>query len=125
GDGNIGIGFAIPVNMARHVMEDLRTKGKVTRSQLGVSVQQVTPDMAASLGLKEASGVIVSGVTAGSAAEHAGLKQGDVIKSFNGQAVKSVEDLRSAIKRPSDRPALLLINRNGSEIFVTVRPSNG
>src|SRR5207247_10345450 len=47
--GNIGIGFAIPVNMARHVMEDLRTKGKVTRSQLGVSVQQVTPDMAASL----------------------------------------------------------------------------
>src|SRR5207247_10681120 len=87
GDGNIGIGFAIPVNMARHVMEDLRTKGKVTRSQLGVSVQQVTPDMAASLGLKEASGVIVSGVTAGSAAEHAGLKQGDVIKSFNGKSV--------------------------------------
>jgi serine protease Do len=52
-DGNIGIGFAIPANMAKHVMEDLRTKGKVTRAQLGVTVQRVTPDLAASLGLKE------------------------------------------------------------------------
>ncbi|HEV3139246.1 MAG TPA: trypsin-like peptidase domain-containing protein, partial [Vicinamibacterales bacterium] len=241
GDGNIGIGFAIPVNMAKHVMEDLRTKGKVTRSQLGVTVQQVTPDMAANLGLKDASGVIVSGVTADSAAARAGVKQGDVIKSFNGkavhdtnslrnrvadsgpgstadlvvvrdgaekhmtakldeanpdkmatrrdrgesdngsadktalgvsvapltpelaqqlhaknaqglvvedvdpdgraadagirqgdiiesvnrQAVKSIEDLRSAIKRTADRPALLLINRSGNEIFVTVKPANG
>src|SRR5206468_510192 len=55
-DGNIGIGFAIPSNMAKHVMEDLRTKGKVTRAQLGVSVQRVTPDLAASLGLKESDG---------------------------------------------------------------------
>src|SRR5205823_13335231 len=93
-DGNIGIGFAIPVNMAKHVMEDLRTKGKVTRSQLGVTVQQVTPDMAASLGLKDASGVIVSGVTADSAAAHAGLKQGDVIKSFNGKPVHDTNSLR-------------------------------
>src|SRR4029453_15579755 len=67
-DGNIGIGFAIPTNMAKHVMEDLRTKGKVTRGQLGVTVQRVTPDLAASLGLKETAGVLVSNVTPGSAA---------------------------------------------------------
>jgi hypothetical protein len=62
-DANIGIGFAIPSNMAKHVMDDLRTKGKVTRSQLGVTVQQVTPDLASSLGLKETAGVLVSNVT--------------------------------------------------------------
>src|SRR5262245_1060802 len=77
-EGNIGIGFAIPSNMAKHVMDDLRTKGKVTRSQLGVTVQQVTADLASSLGLKEAAGVLVSDVTKGSAADHAGLKRGDV-----------------------------------------------
>ena len=82
--GNIGIGFAIPVNMAKHVMEQLRTKGKVTRAQLGVTVQQVTSDMAQSLGLKSTGGAIVSSVTPGSAADRAGLKQGDVIQSFNG-----------------------------------------
>src|SRR5439155_9337148 len=87
-DGNIGIGFAIPANMAKHVMNDLRTKGKVTRAQLGVTVQQVTADMATSLGIKQVGGVIVGSVQPGSAAEHAGIKQGDVIVSFNGQPVR-------------------------------------
>jgi serine protease Do len=240
-DGNIGIGFAIPVNMAKSVMDQLRTKGKVTRAQLGVTVQTVSSDMAASLGLKQPGGVIVSSVAAGGAADRAGLKQGDVITAFNGQpvhdmnslrnrvaasgpgsnadvtivrdgsekhvpvkleelnvdrlarndrgdgdgngtsdkgalgvsvepltpelasrlgvknahglvvedvnpdsraadagiqqgdviesvnrqAVKSVDELRDALRKTSDRPALLLINRKGAEIFVTVRPANG
>jgi serine protease Do len=239
-DGNIGIGFAIPVNMAKHVMDDLRTKGKVTRAQLGIGVQNLTADMAASLGVKQTGGVIVSSVTPGSAADRAGLKRGDIITSLNGQpvhdmntlrnrvadagpgsaadltvlrdgsekhlsakldelngdrtarrrdgdddgrgdktalgvsvepltpeaasrlgapknlqgllvadvdpdgraaeaglregdviqevnrqAVKSVDDLRAAIRRSTDRPALLLINRQGRDIFVTVRPANG
>src|SRR5213078_1963399 len=68
-DANIGIGFSIPANMAKHVMEDLRTKGTVTRAQLGVTVQQVTSDMAQSLGLKRSGGVIVSSVTPESAAD--------------------------------------------------------
>ena len=71
-DGNIGIGFAIPVNMAKNVMEQLRTKGKVTRAQLGVTVQGVTSEMAESLGLKQANGAIVSGVAPGSAGGTAG-----------------------------------------------------
>ena len=225
--------------MAKHVMDDLRTKGRVTRGQLGVAIQPVTSDMAASLGLKEAAGVIISSVTSGSAADRAGLKRGDVIKAFNGQAVhdfnalrnhvadagpgstveltivrdggekrvsvkldeaaagqasrdggvgatgddknalgvsvapvtpeaasrmrlpkdargiiveqvnpdgraaeagiqsgdlieevnrqpvSSVDQLRAAIKKSTDRPLLLLVNRQGTEIFVTVRPSNG
>jgi serine protease Do len=230
-DANIGIGFSIPANMAKHVMEDLRTKGKVTRAQLGVTVQTMTSDMASSLGLKDGGGAIISGVGEGSAAERAGLRRGDVIISFNGQpvhdtnslrnrvadsgpgstadvvinrdgaekkiavkldeanpersarrstdrdgdrggenasalgitvspnnrgtgltvedvdpdgraadagirpgdvihevnrqTVKSPEDLRAAVRKSSDRPALLLIDRNGSTVYVTVRPENG
>ncbi len=226
--GNIGIGFAIPVNMAKHVMEDLRTKGKVTRGQLGVTVQPVTADMAESLGLKQAGGAIVSSVTEGSAADRAGIRRGDVITSFNGQPVrdtnglrnrvaeagpgtnaelvivrdgsekrlsvkldelnadrtarradrdggsgessgaalgisvspddnglvveqvdpdgraaeagirpgdviqevnrqpvKSIQDLRAAVRKSGDKPALLLIDRNGNDLFITVRPANG
>ena len=67
--GNIGIGFAIPANMARHVMDQLRTDGQVTRAQLGVTVQPVTSDLAASLGLKQVGGAIVVSVASGSAAE--------------------------------------------------------
>src|SRR5207253_7155462 len=66
-DGNIGIGFAIPANMAKHVMDELRTSGKVTRAQLGVVIQPVTSDIAASLGLAQVAGAIVSQVETGSA----------------------------------------------------------
>ena len=96
-DGNIGIGFAIPANMAKHVMDQLRTNGKVTRAQLGVTVQPVTSDMAESLGLKQVGGAIVSSVTPGSAADHAGLKRGDVIESFNGQPVHDINTLRNRV----------------------------
>jgi serine protease Do len=115
-DANIGIGFAIPSNMAKHVMDDLRTKGKVTRSQLGVTVQQVTPDLAASLGLKETAGVVVSNVGPGSAAERAGLKRGDVIKTFNGQPVHDTNALRNRVAAagPGSNADLLIV-RDGSE----------
>ena len=121
-DGNIGIGFAIPANMAKRVMNDLRTKGKVTRSQLGVSVQRVTPDMAASLGLKEASGAIVSGVTAGSAAERAGVKRGDVITAFNGQPVRDTNTLRNRVADAGPgTTADLAVVRDGAERHLTVK----
>src|SRR5205814_2847382 len=96
-DGNIGIGFAIPANMARHVMDQLRTTGKVTRAQLGITVQTVTSDMAQSLGLKQVGGVIVGSVQTGSAADRAGIKQGDVIVSFNGQSVHDMNSLRNRV----------------------------
>lgn len=95
--GNIGIGFAIPVNMARSVMDQLLRYGSVKRGQLGVSMWTVTPDIARSLGLPSAAGALVSQVVEGSAAEKAGIRTGDVITSINGQRVKSNSELRNAI----------------------------
>ena len=115
-DGNIGIGFAIPSNMARHVMDDLRKDGHVRRAQLGIGVQAVTSDMAASLGLKQVGGLIVGSVTPGSAAEHAGLKRGDVIQSFNGQPVNDANSLRNRVAdtAPGSKVTLVVV-RDGSE----------
>src|SRR5215469_8504140 len=82
--GNMGIGFAIPVNMARSVMEQLLRYGAVRRGQLGVSMYTVTADIAHSLGLRDASGALVTQVVEGSAAERAGIRTGDVITVVNG-----------------------------------------
>jgi serine protease Do len=120
--GNIGIGFAIPVNMAQSVMEQLRTKGKVTRAQLGVTVQQVTTEMAQSLGLKSTGGAIVSSVTPNSAADRAGLKQGDVIQSLNGVQVHDFNTLRNRVAEAGPgSTADLVIVRDGVEKHVSVK----
>jgi serine protease Do/serine protease DegQ len=95
--GNIGIGFAIPVNMARSVMDQLLKFGAVKRGLLGVNIYAVTPDIAQSLGLESATGALVSQVIDGSAADKAGIRTGDVITSVNGQPVKSHAELRNAI----------------------------
>ena len=97
GGGNIGIGFAIPSNMARTVVEQLISSGRVRRGQLGVTVQPVTADLAASLGLREARGVIVNQVLPGSAADRAGLRQGDVIVALNGEPVNEPNLLRNRV----------------------------
>ncbi len=121
-DGNIGIGFAIPANMARRVMTDLRTKGKVTRAQLGVTVQTVTADLASGLGLPEAGGVVVSSVTPDSAADHAGIRRGDVIKSLNGEAVHDMNSLRNRVAEagPGSNADLVIV-RDGAEKHVTAK----
>jgi serine protease Do len=120
-DGNIGIGFAIPVNMARNVMDQLRTGGKVHRSQLGVMVQQLTSDLAQSLGIKSTSGAIIGSVEPGSAAERAGLKRGDVIVSFNGSPVRDTNSLRNRVAETKPGTSVpVVINRDGREQTVTV-----
>jgi len=127
-DGNIGIGFAIPANMARHVMTDLRTSGKVTRAQLGVTVQPVTPDVAEALGLKDARGLLVSGVASGSAADKAGVKRGDVITALNGKAVRDMNALRNEVAEAGPgTKADLKILRDGAEkqVNVTLEAVNG
>jgi Do/DeqQ family serine protease len=119
--GSIGIGFAIPSNMARSVMDQLRSGGKVTRSQLGVGIQPVTPDIASGLGLKEARGVLINSVTPGSPAEKAGLKRGDVILQLNGQAVSETNALRNQIasSKPGTQVTLRIL-RDGREQDIRV-----
>ena len=95
--GNIGIGFAVPSNMAKSVMDQLVANGRVRRGLLGVTVQGVTNDLAAGLGLPKAEGAIVSGVTPGGAADKAGIKRGDVILSYQGRPVIDTNSFRNEI----------------------------
>lgn len=95
--GSIGIGFAIPSNMARTVAEQLIKGGKVRRGQLGVEIRDVTSDLAQSLDLKETRGAIVMNVRQGSAAEKAGLKRYDVITALNGERIEDGNSLRNRI----------------------------
>lgn len=118
--GNIGIGFAIPVNMAHSVMDQLIKYGSVKRGLLGVSMYTVTPDIAQSLGLTNAQGALVSQVVDGSPAEKAGIHTGDVITSVNSQPVKSNGELRNAIglMRVGDKVEIGLL-REGKPLHVT------
>jgi Do/DeqQ family serine protease len=118
--GNIGIGFAIPVNMAHSVMEQLIKYGSVKRGQLGVSMYTVTPDIAHSLGLPNAVGALVSQVVEGSPADRAGVRTGDVITSVNGQPVKSNSELRNTIGllRVGDKVDIGLV-RDGKPVRVS------
>ena len=117
--GNIGIGFAIPVNMAKGVMDQLIKYGQVKRGVLGVNIYDVTPDVAKEFGLNEASGALVAGVAQGSAAEHAGIKTGDIIVSINGTPIKSASELRNTIgmQRVGDQVEIGLL-RDGKPLKV-------
>src|SRR5271165_4565672 len=95
--GNIGIGFAIPVNMVKGVMDQLIKYGQVKRGILGVNIYNVTPEIAKEFGLAESTGALVAGVAAGSSAEKAGIKTGDIITSINGTVMRSASELRNSI----------------------------
>jgi Do/DeqQ family serine protease len=119
--GNIGIGFAIPSNMARVVMDQLINKGKVERGHLGIAIQPVTPEIAARLKLTEVRGVIVENVASNSAAARAGIQPGDVIVAFNGQPVSSGNILRNQVAAtPPGTEVELEILRHGSEKKIRV-----
>lgn len=91
--GNIGIGFAIPINLVKELLPQLESTGKVTRGWLGVSIQGMTPDLAASLGLDKTSGALVSSVVHDSPADRAGIKAGDVIVGYEGKEINNANDL--------------------------------
>ncbi|NLW19171.1 MAG: Do family serine endopeptidase [Candidatus Cloacimonetes bacterium] len=95
--GNIGIGFAIPINLAKRVVEDLVENGKVTRAYIGISPQEITADLMEAFNLSEVSGVLVAKVEADSPAHNAGLSVGDVILEFNGEKVPNVSKFRIAV----------------------------
>jgi Do/DeqQ family serine protease len=114
--GSIGIGFAIPSNMARTVMDTLIKGGKVRRGQLGIAVGKLTPEIASKLGINVGKGVVVVQVQPGSAAERAGLKKGDVITAFNGGEVVDANTFRNKVaSTPPGTEVTLTIQRDGRE----------
>jgi serine protease Do len=91
--GNVGIGFAIPINIAKGILMDLKESGTVTRGWLGVMIQKITPELAKSFGLSQSEGALVGDVIPDGPAAKGGIKRGDVIVRFNDQKVKDMEDL--------------------------------
>jgi Do/DeqQ family serine protease len=108
--GNIGIGFAIPSNMARNVMDQLTKNGKVSRGRLGIGIQDITPELAKSMEVKDARGVLVGSVDAGGPADKAGIKVGDIITQVGGSRVDDMNALRNRVAATPP----------GSEIAITV-----
>jgi serine protease Do len=123
--GNVGIAFAIPASTAKDVIADLMKDGKVERGWLGVQIQPVTQDIADSLGLKEATGALVVAPQEGSPGQKAGIKQGDIIRSVNGQPIKDARDLarRIAAFGPNSKVDIALW-RDGKEQTVAVNLTN-
>ncbi len=121
--GYMGIGFAIPINMAKSIEQQLRTSGKVTRGWLGVVIQDVNEELAKSFGGNKSGGALVSEVSDGSPAKKSGLLQGDIITAINGAAIIDVADLRNKIAMiPPNTDMTLRILREGKEkdLVVTV-----
>jgi len=118
--GNIGIGFAIPVNMVKGVMDQLIKYGQVKRGILGVNIYNVTPEIAKEFGLTDSTGALVAGVAPGSSAERAGIKTGDIITSINAIVMKSASELRNSIGmlRVGDKVEIGLL-RDGKPLKVT------
>lgn len=119
--GYMGIGFAIPSNLLKHVMDELISTGTVSRGFLGVTLQQVDNGLAKAFGLEKSEGALVAEVSRGSPAEKAGLKQGDVIIKYNNQSVNSIASLRNAVSlmKPGAQINLTIL-RDGKTIQVPV-----
>jgi Do/DeqQ family serine protease len=122
GGGNVGIGFAVPINMARQVMDQLLRYGEIKRGRIGVAIQDLTPDIAQALGTRHTQGAVIARVEAGSPAERAGLRTNDLVISVNGAPMRSGTELRNRVglSRIGDEVELTL-ERGGSERTVTVR----
>jgi len=120
--GGQGIGFAIPVNAAKNIVPQLREKGKVTRGWLGVTVQEVSEDLAKSFGLNEAEGALVSEVAPDSPADKAGIRRGDIILSFKGKKIKTLSDLPRlvAAAKVGERTTVVIF-RDGEEKTISVQ----
>lgn len=114
--GGQGIGFAIPVNMAKSIISQLKEKGKVTRGWIGVSIQPVTKDLADSFGLQAEKGALVSEVIPESPAEKGGIKSGDIIISFDNKPIKEMNDLpRLVAATPTGKSVAVKVIRDGKE----------
>lgn len=119
--GGQGIGFAIPINMAKELLPQLKSKGKVTRGWLGVVIQKITPEIAKTFGLRETEGALVSDVAEDGPAAKAGIKRGDVIVSFNGKPIKEMDALPRLVGATEiGKKAKVGILREGKKLEVEV-----
>lgn len=120
--GNIGIGFAVPISMARQVMDQLVRYGEIKRGRIGVAIQDLTPDLAPALGTRHTQGAVIARVEPGSPAERAGLRTNDLVVAINGAPMRSGTELRNRVglSRIGDEVELT-VERGGSERNVTVR----
>lgn len=120
--GNVGIGFAIPINVAKGILKDLREKGTVTRGWLGVMIQKITPDLAQSFNLKETDGALVGDVIPNGPADQAGIERGDVIVRFNNEAVVEMEELPKIVAATSPGKEVdVVVIRDGQKKTIKVK----
>ena len=122
--GGQGIGFATPINMVKEVALQLKEKGAATRGWIGVTIQEVTPEIASSFGLKEPMGALVSSVVAGDPASEGGIKAGDVIVEFNGKRIEEMNDLpRTVAATPPGKKVSVKVVRDGkeTELYLTLK----
>lgn len=122
GQGSEGIGFAVPVNLAHQVMDQILKNGKVVRAYMGILPQDMTTDMAKAFGQKDARGVVVGDVTPNSPAQESGIRRGDILLEMNGRPVENSNQLRNSISmmQPGTEIKLTML-RGGSERDVTVK----
>jgi Do/DeqQ family serine protease len=124
--GNVGIGFAVPINMARAVMEQIIEYGEVRRGRIGIAVQDLTPEIAAAIRVGANGGAVIAQVEPGSPAERAGLKRGDVVVAIDGNEVHSATQVRNhvGLKRIG-QPVALTIERDGAKRVLTATIEEG
>ncbi len=119
--GNTGIGFAIPINLAKNILLSLKKKGFVERGWLGVTVQKVTPEIAESFGLRDRQGALITDVTKDSPADRAGIQRGDIIVGYNGKKIEDMHELpRLVASTPVGTGVNLKIFREGKELDLNV-----
>ncbi len=122
--GNIGIGFAVPINMAKEIMEQLTKQGKVTRGWMGVSIQRLTPELAETFGVKDLEGALITDVIPGSPADKAGLKKGDIVVECNNKKINRINDFSRLIGTiPIGESVKLIVvrDREKKSFIVTVK----
>jgi serine protease Do len=119
--GNVGIGFAIPINIAKGILKDLKERGTVTRGWLGVMIQKITPELAKSFGLSQSEGALVGDVIPDGPAAKGGIKRGDVIVRFDGQQVKDMEDLPKIVAATIPNSVVdVEVIREGSQLTLRI-----
>ena len=120
--GSVGIGFAIPINLAKELIPQLKAKGRVTRAWLGVAIAPVTPALAAKLGRPGRDGALIAEVIPNGPAARAGIRPGDLIVAFRGQPIRRADELpRLTAKLPVGSEVDLTLLRNGQEVALKIK----